>query len=113
MTPKKKTYQFDLKIRLIAESESVDGAFEAAIGKLDPDYVQIRSEVSYKEVTRDEARIDPNTEIETGIITKSDIGVAEFQDGLENLLEDIFGMSSKPKEPTPEELLKGVLGEDN
>ena len=109
---KKKTYQFDLSIRLLAEAESVDAAFEAALGHLDPDYVQIRSEVVYREKGRDVARIPEGSEPEQGIITKEDIGVA---DGLDSLLDAIFGTEkpSFPSEPSPEQLLKDTMGEDN
>ena len=109
MSNKKKTYQFDLQIRLIAEANNVDAAFEAALGKLDPEYVQIRSEVTYKETSRDQARLEKGAEPEAGVITKDDIGIEE---GLEMLLDTIFG---KPPVQTvdAEELLKEVMGDDN
>ena len=108
---KKKTYQFDLSIRLVAEAESVDAAFEAALSKLDPDYVQIRSEVNYQETSRDTARIDPDTEPESGTIEQESINIAE---GIEALLDAVFGVE-KPvtREPSPEDLLKQVMGDDN
>tara|TARA_B100000212_G_C26950187_1_gene354041 strand:- start:23 stop:355 length:333 start_codon:yes stop_codon:yes gene_type:complete len=108
---KKKTYQFDLSIRLVAEAESVDAAFEAALSKLDPDYVQIRSEVNYQETSRDKARIDPDAEPESGTIEQESISIAE---GIEALLDAVFGVE-KPvvREPTAEELLKQIMGDDN
>ena len=127
MAKNKKTYQFDLSIRLMAEAESVDGAFEAALGKLDPEYVQIRSEVSYKDVTpRKAARIDPNETVEMGVIVKESIGVVEtdeideeetaerIKEGLTALIDSIMGGdTSVSTEPSPDQLLKDVLGDDN
>ena len=106
---KKKTYQFDLEIRLVAEAESVDSAFEAALGKLDPDWVQIRSEVTYKEVTAREARIDPDQTSECGTIKQDAIGISE---GMDALMKVIFG-PQESQVPNPDELLKETMGEDN
>lgn len=109
--PKKKTYQFDLQIRLNAEAESVDAAFEAALSKLDPEYIQIRSEVAYQETSRTSARIDPDQEIEQGVIKKESISIEE---GIEALLDAVFGAESPViREPTADELLKEVLGDEN
>ena len=109
--PKKKTYQFDLQIRLNAEAESVDAAFEAALSKLDPEYIQIRSEVSYQETSRQEARISPEGEAETGIIKREEISV---EDGIEKLLDAVFGIDTPLiREPSAEDLLRDVLGDEN
>jgi len=109
--PKKKTYQFDLQIRLNAEAESVDAAFEAALAKLDPEYVQIRSEVSYVETSRTSARIDPENEAEKGVIKKEQISI---EDGIEALLDAVFGTEAPvTREPTAADLLKEVLGDEN
>lgn len=128
MAKNKKTYQFDLSIRLMAEAESVDHAFEAALGKLDPEFVQIRSEVAYKDVTpRKTARIDPTETVEMGVIVKEQIGIIEseedaddletaerIKEGLTALIESIMGGDTAVStEPSPEQLLKDVLGEDN
>ena len=128
MAKNKKTYQFDLSIRLMAEAESVDHAFEAALGKLDPEFVQIRSEVAYKDVTpRKTARIDPNETVEMGVIVKEQIGVMEYEEdaddletaerikeGLTALNDSIMGGdTSVSTEPSPDQLLKDVLGDDN
>ena len=124
---KKKTYQFDLSIRLMAEAEGVDAAFEAALAKLDPEYVQIRSEVAYQEVTsRSTARIDLEEEIECGIIVKEDITVEdlimsdvgkspeEVRERLTRLLDALMGGDIQVStEPSPEQLLKAAMGEDN
>ena len=135
MANNKKTYQFDLTIRLMAEAESVDHAFEAALGKLDPEFVQIRSEVSYKDVTpRKTARIDPTETVEMGIIAKQEIGIVvtdeevtveadgdadaetveRIKEGLTALIESIMdGDTAVNTEPSPEQLLKDLMGEDN
>ena len=108
--PKKKTYQFDLQIRLVAEAESVDAAFEAALGKLDPEFVQIRSEVSYNETSREAARLDPDRSPECGVISKSEIGIEE---GIERLLDAMFGLEKPTQEADANNLLQDVLGDDN
>ena len=124
---KKKTYQFDLSIRLMAEADSVDQAFEAALAKLAPDFVQIRSEVTYQDVSpRTTARIDKDDEPERGVIVKEDIGIEELikaeqgadpekvREGLNRILDALMGPDlTIGLEPTPEVLLKDAMGEDN